>query len=178
MGTRVQGDMAAPRTHEADPLGPDRTPVALSDQDGHGPHPFKGRCEQHGIHTAVDAASEELLVEANATEWTPRSQYTVSYCEGCAQDPDERSLDDPLPAEESDAETARRLLDNHWSDVRAAFEPAFLEAAGEIEYCPFCGEELVRSSRPHGDTEASIACETHGRITLAVRQLEEAFLHA
>lgn len=150
-----------------------RVPITFSTRRSAGPYAFRDHCDQHGTHAELDLDTAALLIEAQGMEWRPRDRYNASHCEACFNE----LRGTALPSDAELKTVVRRVVDDHWRDVRDAFEPAYLEAVGDIEYCPFCGVELVSASGDD-DREKEIVCETHGRIGVTIRQLEEAVLHA
>ena len=56
------------------------TPLTLSTVEPSGPHLFRGNCDEHGIHTALET-DEQIVIEREDDTWRLPEEYTVSYCE-------------------------------------------------------------------------------------------------
>jgi len=151
-----------------------RVPLSASTADAAGPYGWRDDCPVHGIHTDLDLDPEDLQVETVGMEWRLRDGYSVSMCGDCASE----YRGTKVPTVADDAAVAREMVQQNWRHIRGAFEPAYLEAAGDLEYCPFCGKELVNAGHAGEHREREILCEQHGRITLTVRQLEELMARA
>jgi len=154
-------------THQGTGRG-NRVPVSFSTIDGTGPYGFRGHCDEHGIHTELNVDRNDLVIEAQGMKWRPKKEYSASYCEACFNERRGTSV----PSDADTADVARTVVDDCWRHIREAFEPAHLQTAGDLEYCPFCGDELVETGHAD-DRQREIVCETHGRIGLTIKHMEE-----
>ena len=154
-------------THEASGRGK-RVPLTFSTKGGNAPPlPFKGQCPVHGIHSALEFEREDLAIEAQGTTWTPQAEYSASYCEACFSD--EQAKKFALGPDATPARVARHVTRDQWRHLKGAFEAAHHEDAGEIAYCPFCGDELADKG-VEDDRMRQVVCATHGQIDMTVRQ--------
>jgi len=125
--------------------GGDQTPVTLSTKSGHGPHPFRGQCPDHGIHTALEL-DEQIVIEKEDGTWRLPETYNVSCCEECVDEYQNEagllqadSLEDALEGEETDlVDVLTSMIELNWRYLRDAFRP---DDPSNIEYVPVGGEE-------------------------------------
>lgn len=111
--------------------GPARTPITVSSQPGNGRQPFRGDCEEHGIHDAAELPDvEEIVIERDEGTYRLGDNYSVSTCEEClAEFRRETRL---LEADSAEAargegpgrqEVLTRLIELNWRHLRLAFTP-------------------------------------------------------
>jgi len=95
--------------------GGDLVPLTLSTVKPAGPHPYRGDCPEHGIHT-----HQEL------------ERPFVTYCEECVAEHrtevrllEAETLDDALERENVDLrEVVRSMVKINWRHLRDAFKPS------------------------------------------------------
>jgi hypothetical protein len=125
--------------------GGDQTPVTLSTKSGHGPHPFRGQCPDHGVHTELEV-EEQIVIEKEDDEWRLPETYNVSYCEECldsrrgeAKLLEADSLEEAVAEDGSDVRAAViDVIEINWRYLRDAFKPS---DPSNIEYVPVGGRE-------------------------------------
>ena len=122
------------------------TPLTLSTVEQSGPHPFRGDCDEHGIHTALEH-EKQIAIEREDDTWRLPEKYNVSYCEECLADRrgeakllEADSLEEAVA--EGDGPDVRSLvidvIELNWRHLREAFQP---DDPSNLETIPVGGEE-------------------------------------
>jgi len=108
----------------------DQTPVTLSTKSGHGPNPFRGDCDEHGVHTALEV-EEQIVIEEEDDIWRLPEKYNVSYCEKCVGEFQNEtrlleadSLEEAVAEDGSDVRSlVIAMIELNWRYLRDAFKP-------------------------------------------------------
>lgn len=108
-----------------------QVPVALSTHEPAGPHPFKGDCPDHGVHTHLEL-EEQIEIEREDDTWTLPEKYAVSYCEECLADRRKQakllnadSLEDAVADEDpSPRDLVIDIIGLNWRNISTPFEPS------------------------------------------------------
>jgi hypothetical protein len=111
--------------------GGDLVPLTLSTVKPAGPHPYRGDCPEHGIHTHQEL-ERPFVIEKEGDEWRLPEDYAVSYCEECVAEHrtevrllEAETLDDALERENVDLrEVVRSMVKINWRHLRDAFKPS------------------------------------------------------
>jgi hypothetical protein len=126
--------------------GGDQTPVTLSTKSGHGPNPFRGDCDEHGVHTALEL-DEQIVIESKEDDiWRLPEKYNVSYCEECVGEFQNEtrlleadSLEEAVAEDGSDVRSlVIAVIERNWRYLRNAFKPS---DPSNLESIPVGGEE-------------------------------------
>lgn len=127
---------------------------------------YRQRCSKHGNHEALDLRN--FSIERNGVKYVPRGDAVMSYCPDCLGDYRSRNIEF---SDAPDEEVIEAMITGgrKWGDFEDGFEIAYLEDAGDLEYCPFCGEEFSTTNQDKG----RVTCPEHGPLNLDVKQLRE-----
>jgi hypothetical protein len=127
---------------------------------------YRQSCSQHGSHETLSL--DGFTVEYNGVEYAPRDDAALSYCPDCLGEFRSREIEF---SDARDVDVIEELITSGrvWSrEFRDGFEAAYLDTAGDLEYCPFCGESFETSNQHNGRA----TCPNHGPLKLDVQQLE------